>query len=122
MKLSWKWIILTLLVILTLVAISYGGSGYKMARDWILADQAVIQKDLEDEVSKLDKERDFYLKQIAQLQQERTLLNDKYQKLKGKYDQLEAQMVAIIVPTNPDDLVLAFRKRGFKSTNLLRSR
>ena len=122
MKIPWKWIILGVGVFIVLLSVAYGGTGYKVMRDWIIADQAIIQQELESEVAKLDVEREGYLKQILQLKQERVKLNNEYQKLKDKYAGLENQMAGIYVPVNPDDLVLAFRKRGFKSTTLLRSR
>lgn len=122
MKLPWKWIIFGTLILFALLAITYGGTGYKMARDWIVGDQAIIQRELEAEVTRLDNERSSLLKELSKVKAERLRLNGDYQKLKDKYAQLEHQMGEIIVPTDPNDLVLAFRKRDFKSANLLRSR
>jgi len=118
----WKWIIFGALTLFALLAIAYGGTGYKMVRDWIVGDQAIIQRELENEVTRLDNERSTLLKELSKVKAERIRLNGEYQKLKDKYAQLEYQMGEIIVPTDPNDLVLAFRKSGFKSANLLRSR
>lgn len=122
MKLPWKWIIFGVIILFALLAIAYGGSGYKIARDWIVADRDSIQRELESDNTRLNKERDQYLRQISQLQQERVRLNGEYRKLKDKYDALEDQMVHIIVPIDPNELVLAYHKRGFKSAYLLRQR
>ena len=115
MKVPWKLIILGIAAILIIFTIAYGGTGYKMVREWIIADQMQIQQDLEDEVIRLDKERDQYIKQVALLKQEKSLLNQQYKVLEGRYANLENQFANIIVPGTPDDLVLAFRKRGFVS-------
>jgi predicted nuclease with TOPRIM domain len=115
MKVPWKLIILGVAALLIISAIAYGGTGYKMIREWINADQMEIQQDLEREVTRLDEERSQYIKQIAQLKQEKSLLNQQYRVLEGRYANLETQFANIIVPGTPDELVLAFRKRGFSS-------
>jgi predicted nuclease with TOPRIM domain len=115
MKVPWKLIILGVAALLIISAIAYGGTGYKMIREWINADQMEIQQDLEREVTRLDEERSQYIKQIAQLKQEKSLLNQQYKVLEGRYINLETQFANIIVPGTPDELVLAFRKRGFNS-------
>lgn len=115
MKVPWKLIIIGVAALLIISAISSGGTGYKMIREWINADQMEIQQDLEREVTRLDEERSQYIKQIAQLKQEKSLLNQQYKVLEGRYANLENQFANIIIPGTPDDLVLAFRKRGFSS-------
>lgn len=115
MKFPWKWIIFGICILIVLSAIAYGGTGYKVVKEWLIADQMQIQQDLEKEVTRLDGERDQYIKQVAQLKQEKSLLNQQYKILEGRYANLENQFANIIVPTNPDDLVLAFRKGGFSS-------
>jgi hypothetical protein len=115
MKVPWKLIILGVGALLIIVVIAYGGTGYKMVSDWIVADQAEIQQELEREVVRLGEEQSQYIKQVAQLKKEKSLLNQQYKVLEGRYANLENQFANIIIPGTPDDLVLAFRKRGFSS-------
>jgi peptidoglycan hydrolase CwlO-like protein len=121
-KNHWKLILLGVGVVLVVCAIAFGGTGYKVMKDWIASDINANLKQVQSQVDQLNQERDSYLKQISKLQDERTRLNGDYQKLKDKYAALETQMANISVPTDPDALVMAFRNKGFKSAVLLRSK
>lgn len=108
MKLSWKWIILGAGVLIALVAITYGGSGYKAMRDWIVSDESAIVKELEKADLEHTKTEDALRKQLVDKDRQIVALD-------GKIDGLKNQIKNIIVPSNPDALVDAWSKRGIRA-------
>lgn len=108
MKTSYKLIILGVLIILALVAITYGGSGYKAWREGIVSEKEKIIKELEKSNIEDTKEKERLYKLDAEKDRKIALLDNQNETLKN-------QIKNIIVPSNPNDLVDAWGKRGIKS-------
>lgn len=93
---------------------------YKMIRDSIIKEQEVIQATLEEEVTRLNLERDGYIKQLDKLATDRIILQERVKALEGKLRDVETQLSQITAPSDPDVLVTKFRELGFVSATKIR--
>lgn len=126
MKLPWLWIVIGVCAVVGIFMVVYGGQGLSTLKErlFISEKQSEIQKDLEQEVAKLDAERDKYIKELAQRERERAKLINENNILKSNNEELKKQLASIVIPTDPIPLSDAFRKRGYHPTvrNVIPSR
>ncbi len=112
------WVIV---LIICLAVLIYGGvrayQEYRFLKEksGITASQAEIQKDLEDEVTKLDRERDQYIRLLMEKKKEIAVLDQRSADVEKKRE-------SIFVPDTPDALCDAFKSRGFRSATVIRSK
>lgn len=114
MTLKWKLIFISVGVLLLVFGISYGYKqyAYHKERSVILEKQEEIVKDLEKADLEHVKEEERLLRLLADREKQISLLDK-------KIDTLETQITNIVVPSDPNALVDAFHKRGFRSARIV---
>jgi len=114
MKLSWKIVIIGAGILLLAYGVVWGYKQYSFYKEKaaISEQQEEIQKDLEKADIEHIRTEDDLRKQLA----EKERLVDVLDK---ENTRLENQIANIVVPSDPNDLVNAFHKRGFRSAIIL---
>jgi uncharacterized coiled-coil DUF342 family protein len=113
----WKLVALGLAILL----IAYGvwsrtdKTLFNMLATQYRQDESQAIKDRDEELAKLDKERDSVLNQLAQVQKEKDSYAAKYNDINKKYLDLVDAVGHIVVPTDLNAIIDDLHKHGYSS-------
>ncbi len=112
---NWKTILIAIVSIILIVGIVFAYKEYKFlkAKADITEQQETLNSQLQQANIEHSKNEDQLRKQLADKERLLSLLEK-------RYSDLEKKLSNIVVPTNPNDLVNAFRAKGFKSATIVR--
>ena len=117
LKKYWKWMLVgaAILALILFINSKTGTSGklWDYAMDQLVDRQKEVVKTLEDELKKVEAERDRYYKDLAQVKKERVVLKNEITELEVKNRELKEKLSNINIPTTAPELVERLKGRGF---------